>query len=191
MLVTKFIWGLLRKTQPLLTLCLSQDGLETPLTMRSFWPQYMHVLSHFSSVWLFATPWTVARQALLSTRFPRPAYWSGLPSPISPTQGLNPHLLCLLLWQAGSLPLVPPGKPSRGLVITGQKTTSVLWANRSSYLECSPILLHQPTGGLPSGPACSTGISHSSLPSHPRIWGGKGNSHLLDPYHMHDKHCVL
>ena len=27
------------------------------------------------------------------------------------TQGLNPHLLCLLHWQAGSLPLVPPGEP--------------------------------------------------------------------------------
>ena len=30
---------------------------------------------------------------------------------IFPTQGLNPHLLCLLHWQAGSLPLAPPGKP--------------------------------------------------------------------------------
>ena len=30
---------------------------------------------------------------------------------IFPTQGLNPHLLCLLHWQAGSLPLVPLGKP--------------------------------------------------------------------------------
>ena len=26
------------------------------------------------------------------------------------TQGSNPHLLCLLHWQAGSLPLAPPGK---------------------------------------------------------------------------------
>ena len=31
---------------------------------------------------------------------------------IFPTQGLNPHLLYLLYWQAGSLPLVPPVKPS-------------------------------------------------------------------------------
>ena len=30
---------------------------------------------------------------------------------IFPTQGLNPCLLCLLHWQAGSSPLVPPGKP--------------------------------------------------------------------------------
>ena len=28
-----------------------------------------------------------------------------------PTQGLNPCLSCLLYWQAGSLPLVPSGKP--------------------------------------------------------------------------------
>ena len=28
------------------------------------------------------------------------------------TQGSNPHLLCFLLWQAGSLPLAPPGKPN-------------------------------------------------------------------------------
>ena len=26
-------------------------------------------------------------------------------------QGLNPHLLCLLHWQTGSLPLAPPRKP--------------------------------------------------------------------------------
>ena len=31
------------------------------------------------------------------------------------TQGSNPHLLCLLYWQTGSLPLVPPGKPAQGL----------------------------------------------------------------------------
>ena len=27
------------------------------------------------------------------------------------THGSNPHLLCLLHWQTGSLPLAPPGKP--------------------------------------------------------------------------------
>ena len=30
---------------------------------------------------------------------------------IFPTQGSSPCLLCLLHWQAGSLPLAPPGKP--------------------------------------------------------------------------------
>ena len=33
------------------------------------------------------------------------------------TQGLNLSLLCLLHWQAGSLPLVPPGKPRSYLIV--------------------------------------------------------------------------
>ena len=39
------------------------------------------VLSHFSRVWLFVTPWTVAHQASLFMEFSRQEYWSGLPSP--------------------------------------------------------------------------------------------------------------
>ena len=42
------------------------------------------VLSHFSRVQLFATPWTVAPQAPQSMRFSRQEDWSGLPFP-SPT----------------------------------------------------------------------------------------------------------
>ena len=34
-----------------------------------------------SCVQLFATPWTIARQAPLSMEFPRQEYWSGLPFP--------------------------------------------------------------------------------------------------------------
>ena len=61
------------------------------------------------------TLWTVACQVSLSMGFSRQKYWSGLPCPppgIFPTQGSNSCLLCLLHWQAGSLPLVPPGKPA-------------------------------------------------------------------------------
>ena len=39
------------------------------------------VLSHFSCVHPFVTPWTVARQAPLSMGFSRQEYWSGLPFP--------------------------------------------------------------------------------------------------------------
>ena len=35
----------------------------------------------FSSVRLFATPWTVAHEAPPPMRFPRQEYWSGLPFP--------------------------------------------------------------------------------------------------------------
>ena len=36
----------------------------------------------FGYVQLFATPWTVARQAPLSMGFSRQEYWSGLPCPL-------------------------------------------------------------------------------------------------------------
>ena len=73
------------------------------------------MLSHFSCVWLFVTPWTVAHQGPLSMGLSRQEYWSVLLCPslvILLTQASNPHLLCLLHWQAFSLPLAPPGKPN-------------------------------------------------------------------------------
>ena len=57
------------------------------------------MLSKFSSVQLFETLWTIAHQALLSMEFSRQEYWSefhSLLQGISPTQGSNPSLLCLL-----------------------------------------------------------------------------------------------
>ena len=39
------------------------------------------MLSRFSRVRFFVTPWTVAHQALLSMGFSRQDYWSGLPCP--------------------------------------------------------------------------------------------------------------
>ena len=55
-------------------------------------------------VWLFETPWTVARQAPLSMGFSRQESWSGLPGPPPgdlPNPGSNPGLLnCrLILYQ--------------------------------------------------------------------------------------------
>ena len=44
-------------------------------------PHNMCVLSHFSLVRLFVTPWTVAYQAPLSMGFSRQEYWRGLPCP--------------------------------------------------------------------------------------------------------------
>ena len=52
------------------------------------------------------TPWTAACQAPLSMRFPRQNTGVGCPAllqGIFPTQESNPCLLCLLLWQVGSL----------------------------------------------------------------------------------------
>ena len=64
-------------------------------------------------VQLFATLWTAARQVSLSMGFSGKNTEEGchaLLYSIFPTLGLNPLLLCLLHWQVGSLPLVPPGK---------------------------------------------------------------------------------
>ena len=47
------------------------------------------LLSHFSRVRFFATPWTAARQAPLSMGFSRQEYWSGLLLP-SPGDLLHP-----------------------------------------------------------------------------------------------------
>ena len=78
--------------------------------------QHTCMPSRYSRARLFATLWTIACQATLSMGFSRKEYWSGLPchallQGVFPTQESNPHLLCLLHWQVGSLPLAPPGKP--------------------------------------------------------------------------------
>ena len=59
------------------------------------------MLSHFSHIRLFATPWTVACQASLSVGFSRQEHWSGywstpsLLQGIFLTQGSNPSFLSL------------------------------------------------------------------------------------------------
>ena len=68
------------------------------------------MLSHFNHVWLFATLWTIAHQASLSMGFSRQEYWSAL---LFPLPGIKPEFLLSSHWQVGSLPLVPPGKPSK------------------------------------------------------------------------------
>ena len=77
--------------------------------------QHVCMLSHFSSIQLFATLWTIAHQAPLSMGFSRQDYWSGLtclPPRDFLTQWSNPHLLSLLHWQSDSLPWAQPGKLS-------------------------------------------------------------------------------
>ena len=72
---------------------------------------FMCMLSHFSRVRLFATPWTVAHQAPLSMGFSRQEYWSALSCP-PPANLLHPGIgSASLILQAGSLPPEPSGKP--------------------------------------------------------------------------------
>ena len=80
----------------------------------SFYTFIVCVLSHFSRVWLVATPWTVAHQASLSRGFSRQEYWNGLlfPSPGDlPDPGIDPGSPAL---QEDSLLSEPPGQPQLG-----------------------------------------------------------------------------
>ena len=67
-----------------------------------------------SRVRLFATPWTVTRQAPLPMGFSRQEYWNGLPFPSPgdlPDPGIDPGSAATPAWRAGSFPTEPRGEP--------------------------------------------------------------------------------
>ena len=73
------------------------------------------MLNRISHVRLFCNPMDYSSPGSSVQGFSRQESWSGLPCPFpgdTPDTGINPHLLCVLYWQAGSLPLVLPGKRS-------------------------------------------------------------------------------
>ena len=86
------------------------------------------MLSRFSRVQHFVTPWTVARQAPLPMGFPRQEYWSGLPCPPPgdfPNSGIEPMSLMSppltdgffttsTTWEA---PQVPCQVPEKALLV--------------------------------------------------------------------------
>ena len=64
----------------------------------------------------FATPWSIAHQAPLSTGFSKQEYWNGLPFPSPrdfPDPGSEPAFPTLV---GGFLTTEPPGKPSVSLL---------------------------------------------------------------------------
>ena len=76
------------------------------------------MLSHFSHVrccsFMDCSPPGSSVHGILQARIPECyvfQYCCAHLQGIFPTHGSNPRLLCLLHWQAGSLPLTPPGKP--------------------------------------------------------------------------------
>ena len=89
------------------------------------------------------TLWTVAHQVPLSMEFSRQEYWNEfchfLLQGIFLTQGSNPGLLCLLHWQAESLPPCHPGS--------------------SMYTYIPSLLSLPPATSHPSRSSQSTGLS--------------------------------
>ena len=62
------------------------------------------MLSRFSHVWFFATPWTVVHQAPLTMEFTRQEYWSGSPFPLLgdlPDPVIEPTFLTALVLAGG------------------------------------------------------------------------------------------
>ena len=101
----------------------------------------MHANS-FQSCPTFEIPWTVASQAPLSMECSRQEYWSGcipFSRGSSPTQGLS--LICLLHWQAGTLPLAPSGKPRH--TCSSSQLLSLLPFHCVSPISVSSLYTHK------------------------------------------------
>ena len=92
------------------------------------------VLSRFSYVWLFATPWTVVGQAPLSTGFSRQEYWSGywvaIPSSRGSSQPRDRSRTAGWFYTAET-----PGKPKRWAVSVSKWQNKMTDRGRSLYLN--------------------------------------------------------
>ena len=110
-------------------------------------------------------PWIIACQAPhsqnpLSMGFSRQEYWSGLPFPSPedlPYPGIKPHLLCLLHWQADSLPLVPAGiNQGHWLFIS----TSLCIKTLHRDFPGGPLVKNSPCNAM----QCSIPDQHTKIP---------------------------
>ena len=118
------------------------------------------VLGHFSHIWFFATPWTVAHQAPLSLGFSQQEYWSGLPCP-PPGDLHNP-----------GTELMPPASPAL-------QADFLYWEAWEVSLEHFILVLTD----TPMPPAAGSGgrrvqAAHTSSPSTIKP-GGYGREALL------------
>ena len=85
----------------------------------------------FSHARLFATSWTVAHQAPLSTEFYREEYWSRLPFPPPedlPNPGIEPMPLTSPVLAGGFFTTSAPGKPLEGIMLSeiSQRKTNTI-----------------------------------------------------------------
>ena len=86
----------------------------------------------------FATPWTVAHQALLSMGFPRQDYWSGLLFPPAGdllTPGIEPKSPVSPALSGRFLTAEPPGKPGSSAYVT-KSVSGPSGLNTTSFIHC-------------------------------------------------------
>ena len=103
-------------------------------------------LSRVSCVQFYITLCSVACQVPLSMGFSRQEYWSGLPCPPPeglPDPGTEPsYALLLLHWQAGSLPVAPPGKHIYICVCSLMSLVSSCFINLGYTVNCLSFPLY-------------------------------------------------
>ena len=98
------------------------------------------MLSRFSHVWLFATLWTAAHQAPLSTGFSRQEYWSGLLCPPPgdlPDPGIEP------------VSLMSPALAGRLFTTSATWETLFYAISDSRVLDTTPVWTQTVTEGRP------------------------------------------
>ena len=147
--------------------------------------------------------------------FSRQEFWDGLLFPSShrifPMQVLNLCLLCLLHWQVGSLPWVPPGKPWLGWNLPKVGKTEICYSDKASRRLVSPnesiihpgknicLQTHLPQHCLSSGTHTHTVTDQSSNIHSPCVISTpksalnpeqthKGDSPTATHLHVHDPH---
>ena len=144
---------------------------------------FSSIVQSLSRVRLFASPWTVARQAPLSVAFPRQGYWSGLPRLPCPSQGdlADPGsnlqfgrggqiLYCCAIWEAqpftytcpfssnGSAYWIPLLLRRKGAAAASEKEC---WQVKLAEQKAQVLALHQPVSrppAPPTGRACKTHV---------------------------------
>ena len=124
-----------------------------------------------SRVWLFVTPWNIARQTPLSMRFSRQEYWKGLPFPPPgdlPDPGVKPKSPVPPALAGGFFTTKSPGNPCSDSQSPGKSIPAFLcplfspwlmllqriwpcccaWNTLDPYTGCSPCLEYIPLGYL-------------------------------------------
>ena len=140
------------------------------------------MLSHFSHIQLFATPWTVACQPPLAIGFSRQKYWTGLPCSLPgdlPDPGIKPVPFICPAVAGVFFTTSTPGKPC--LIINTLKQVSpflllllqsVPTQRPKEYLENAHPNRSLPSDGSPLN-VCGATITQAHL-----CWAGSSHSML-------------
>ena len=153
------------------------------------------VLSCFSCVWPFATPWTVAHQDPLSMGLSRQEYWSGLPWPPSgdlPDPRMEPASLMPSALAGGFFTTSATRSPSKGILAVyaqnicpllfrtcpKQTKLSLLKTIIKSQMDINPVYISQILSRSVPAPTCWSTLTSSR---HRPVWSAFPTHHCWHP----------